>query len=143
MKIQLTAKRTSRNNADVSITFSDIINDGYSLKSARRVENSKGEEGVVFHFNNIGKNEIHRTGTDTLLLNANLEFKTKKIRVMYWNDESSLNSNLNCFIDFMETHGLKDSAPDDITCLESNHIKSVNIPRQAGNGGVVRIVDIP
>ena len=140
MKIELTAQRTNGNHTDVSITFSDIINNGYSLKSARRIENSKEEEGIVFHFNNKDKNRIDRLGTDTLPLTANLEFKTDKIRVMYWNDESGLNSNLDCFIAFMETHGLKDGAPDDITCLESIHLKSVNIPRQAGNGGVVRII---
>lgn len=137
MNIKLTAQRTVGKSTDVSISFSEIKNDGFALVSSRRIENSRGEEGVVFHIKNTALTTIDQAGTEKISFNCNLEFETDTIRVFYWNDEGSLTDNLQCFIDFLETNRLNQVAVREFYC--SSTIKSKSIPRQAGNGGVIGI----
>ena len=82
---------------------------------------------------------METSGNGNLLFSENFEITTNEIRVFYWNDSALLADNLDCFRSFLEEHGLKEVTNDVFNCPLSSD-KAITIPRQAGNGGVVRII---
>lgn len=143
MNITLTATRINNGDTDVSISFSEIRNDHFRLVKAEKIANTKNEIGVIFHIKNDNRTIIDRTGTETMSFNAKININTNKIRIFYWNDGGLLSTDIGCFRDFLELNGLDENIPlGDFICVKSS-TKSINIPRQSGNGGVIGIVDLP
>lgn len=142
MNIALTACRLEKRDTVVTISFSDTENDTFKYVDKHLITNSNGEEGVIFHVKNDCATEMDTSGRGNLLFSENFTITTDKIRVFYWNDSGSLADNLDCFIKFMEDYGLKD-VPREVFICPLPEDKAKTIPRQAGNGGVVGIVDRP
>jgi hypothetical protein len=143
MNINLTSTR--RNNIDtiVSIEFIDITADDFRLIGKDSVKNSKGEAGVIFHIQNDKETRMEASGNETISFTEDFTIENEKARVFYWNDSDLLANNLDCFRDFLEINGLdKNAKIGDFICSHSSN-KSIAIPRQAGNGGVLEITAIP
>lgn len=142
MDIIINAYRINKNETTVFITFSQITNSELKCVDSTTITNSKGDIGVIFHVQNITKDVIN-SGRDIISFKADFKIDTEKIRVFYWNDSGSLSDNLYCFEEFLETHGLDERILEEIIPCENSQNKAKDIPRQAGNGGVLRIVNIP
>lgn len=143
MKINLNATRINNGDTDVSISFSEIRNDHFRLVKTEKIENTKNEVGVIFQITNDSRTTIDRAGTDTMSFKAKFDINTNKIRVFYWNDGGLLSTDIDCFRDFLELNGLDENIPiGDFSC-EKSSTKSIHIPRQAGNGGVLGITNLP
>jgi hypothetical protein len=144
MKINLNAYRNSKGDTDVSIKFSEIFNDNFKLVAAQIIQDSTStHEAVIFHFKNGNGARVESSGHDALIFSANFKLKTNKIRVFYWNDSEDLRNNLDCFIKFLDDHGLDETVANGNFPCPKLATKAIAIPRQAGNGGVVGIVNIP
>ena len=141
MNINLNAFRINSKETTVFITFSQIKNDGLDYVKSAQITNSNREIGVIFHVKNKSQTDI-TSGTETLSFKADFDIDTDSIRVFYWNDSDSLSDNIYCFEEFLKAHGLDERAPEIVNCPQRDN-KSKNIPREARNGGVLRIVDIP
>jgi hypothetical protein len=61
--------------------------------------------------------------------------------VFYWNDSEDLRNNLDCFIKFLDDHGLDETVANGNFPCPKLATKAIAIPRQAGNGGVVGITN--
>lgn len=138
MNIALTACRVNGGDTIVSISFSDTENDTFRYVGKHLITNSHGEKGVIFHIKNEYGTRMANSGSGNLLFSENFTVTTDKIRVFYWNDSGPLCDNLGCFEKFLEDNRLEDVQRGDFPCEKSDLI-----PRQAGNGGVLRIIDIP
>jgi hypothetical protein len=145
MKINLNAYRNSKGDTDVSIKFSEIFNVCFKLVATQKITDStKTHEAVIFHFKNEKGARIESSGNDDLVFSENFTLKTNYIRVFYLNDSEDLRNSLDCFIKFLDDYGLRENAPEIVNCPYPNtKEKAMAIPRQAGNGGVVGIVNIP
>ena len=141
MNINLSSFRINNKETTVIITFSQITQDGLDYVKSAQITNLNGEIGVIFHVNNNSQTDI-TSGTETISFKADFDIDTTDIRVFYWNDSDSLSDNLYCFEEFLEEYGLDENAPEIVSCSQKDH-KSKDIPREAKNGGVLRIVDIP
>lgn len=142
MNIKLNAYRINQTDTTVFITFSQIIKDGLIAMNSKKIINKNGEIGVVFHIKNDSQTEIS-SGTETLSFKADFDIETEKVRVFYWNDSDSLSDNIYCFEEFLEQHGVDERVPEGYIPCEKSQNKAKDIPRQAGNGGVVGIFNIP
>lgn len=142
MTIALTACRLEKKDTVVTISFSDTKKDTFKYVDKHLITNSNGEEGVIFHIKNDDGTEMETSGSGNLLFSENFTVTTNEIRVFYWNDSGLLVENLECFREFLEEHGLRD-VPSEVFICPLSEDKTKTIPRQAGNGGVVRIVDRP
>ena len=142
MNISLNAFRINQNDTTVYMSFSQITNNELKCIDFKTITNSKGEIGVIFHIQNSTKDVI-TSGRDSVSFKANIEIEMDVIRVFYWNDSDPLFDNLNCFEDFLEKYGLDEKAPvGDFDCTKSKN-KAMLIPRQASNGGVLGIINLP
>ena len=142
MNITLKAFRINSSETTVFMSLSQITNKEFKSIDFKTITNSKGEIGVIFHVQNSTK-DIIVSGRDTISFKANFEIEVDTIRVFYWNDSDALSDNLNCFEYFLEKHGLDEKAPvGDFGCTKSKN-KAMLIPRQASNGGVLGIVNLP
>lgn len=145
MNIALTACRVNIENTVVSISFSDTENDTFRYEDKHIITNSNKEEAVIFHIKNECGTRMANSGSGNLLFSENFTVTTDKIRVFYWNDSECPDSSaLQCMLDFFNRYGLDENAPEgSFECpYPPTKRKEIVIPRQAGNGGVVRIVDI-
>jgi hypothetical protein len=145
MKINLNAYRNSGGDTDVIIQFTEIFNDCFKLVATQKIVDSNNtQEAVIFHFKNEKGARMENSGNDNLVFSENFKLKTNYIRVFYLNDSEDLSDSLDCFIKFLDDYGLRENAPEEVYCPYPNpKEKAIAIPRQAGNGGVVGIVNIP
>ena len=143
MNISLNAYRINKNETTVFLSFSQITNDGLQFIELTPISNSKGEIGVIFYIQNNSQGEI-KPGNDTVSFKADFETIAKDIRVFYWNNTEAPDvAALQCFQDFLETHGLNDQAEEGSFYCPYPNTKSMAIPRQGGNGGVLGIQNLP
>lgn len=141
MSIALNAYRINKKETTVFISFSNIKDENFKLFETAIIKNSKEECGVIFHIKHPSK-EPTELGNDTVSFKADFEINTDIIRVFYWIDEDLIANNIKCFQDFLEKNGLDPNALEDLGCQKLT-IKSKNIPRQSGNGGVIGITNLP
>lgn len=140
MNIIPNAFRINKNETTVFITFSQITKDNLSYVASKKIT-VNGDVGIIFHVANNSQTDI-TSGIETMSFKADFDIDTEKIRVFYWNDSDLLCNNIYCFEEFLKEHGLKEDAPEIVNCPQKDN-KTKTIPRQAGNGGVLRIIDIP
>lgn len=141
MTLTLDAFRINKILTTVFLSFSNIVDDHFILFETTIIKNSKDEYGVIFHVKNPNQTPI-QVGNETISFKDDFFISTDRIRVFYWNDEQLLSDNLEWFQNFLEEHGLNPNVQNHSDNLKSS-TKAITIPRQAGNGGVVRIVDRP
>ena len=141
MNITLTARRISGSSTDISISFSGIKKEGLVVIDSKVIEES-GNFAVILQIINDDRTRIS-SGTESAELSVNAYVNTNVIRVMYWNDTDSIETNVACFKKFLQDNGLDRNAPLGSFDCPVSSTKAITIPRQAGNGGVVRIVDRP
>lgn len=142
MTITLNAFRINKLETTVFLSFSNILDDHFNLIETTIIKSSKDEYGVIFHIKNPNQSPI-QGGNDTISFKDDFLISSDRIRVFYWNDEQLLSNNLEWFQDFLERHGLDENIPiGDFSCVKSS-TKSIHIPRQSGNGGVLGITNLP
>lgn len=143
MEIILNAYRINKLETTIFFTFKNI--DSKGLKKVNNlvlIQNSNGEYGVIFHLKKDDKNVI-KPGNDSFTFRENILTTQDKLRVFYWNDEDVISNNLECFYDFLENNRLDEKVETgNFNCLKSRYNSNL-IPKQAGNGGVLGIIDIP
>jgi hypothetical protein len=143
MNTSINAYRINGKETTVYISFSQITNDGLQFIELTPISNSKGEIGVIFHIQNNSQGRIE-PGNDTVSFKADFDTIAKDIRVFYWNNTDAPDvAALQCFQDFLETHGLNDQAEEGLFYCPNSSNKVMAIPRHGGNGGVLGIKNLP
>jgi hypothetical protein len=143
MEIKLNAYRINKLETTCFLSLVGIDSKGIKIANkAVLIHNSFGEYAIIFHFK-LDSKDVIRLGNDTYTFKENILTTQNKLRVFYWNDEDDTANNLECFHAILETYRLDTSLElGDFECLKSGS-KSNAQPRQAGNGGVLGIIDIP
>ena len=146
MEIIIEGVRSNKKETEVTLSFNKIKKSNYRHIKCKKIQNEKGHQAVIFHFtdDNI---DILTNGNYSITFKENFIIEgVDKIRVFYWfdNEQSSLDENLPCFKDFLDKYGLEEQAKTgNFSCTKTDDRSVILEPKQAGNGGVLGIIDTP